>query len=93
VHLPDLAGPCFVSNPDPEECGGGGSDGNVTKQVYKVGTADHLLATLEDTATQIDKALGMSRSPDTEPEDVARLIGGSRRPRHRRLLACRLHAL
>ena len=40
----------------------------------QVGSADHLLATLEDTATQIDRALGISRSPETEPEDVARLI-------------------
>ena len=37
-------------------------------------SAESILASIEDTATQIDKALGISKNPEFEQEDVARLI-------------------
>mmetsp|Transcript_32180 Transcript_32180/g.61920 ORF Transcript_32180/g.61920 Transcript_32180/m.61920 type:complete len:722 (-) Transcript_32180:449-2614(-) len=46
---------------------------NATKP-RKKNDVESILASLEDTASQIDKAFGMSKSSESEPEDVARLI-------------------
>mmetsp|Transcript_22266 Transcript_22266/g.48941 ORF Transcript_22266/g.48941 Transcript_22266/m.48941 type:complete len:661 (-) Transcript_22266:274-2256(-) len=46
--------------------------GNETAK--KPTSAESILASIEDTATQIDKALGISKNSEYEQEDVARLI-------------------